>query len=117
MQPMIDIVCSITGNASIYRNCAHFGMVDGRPSVVELSKSVSTNQTALRAIFAKMIGIRNFTTFMKSNHIETEKLNHSGTVTVVQKNSSLCHQISRFFLDAVTCYEIMFYSRKMWTYL
>ena len=75
---------------------------------MSLSESVSTNQTALHAIFAKMIGVRNLTTLfnnslwshdqMTKSHgrVKTKKSNPPKSITVAQsKNNSLCHKISK----------------------
>ena len=96
---------NITGNATIYRNRTkvNSGGIEAR-----LCESVSTNQTALRVIFAKMIGIRNLTVLTKSYGIETKKSNHSVTLTVAQRNNTLCHQISRSLMYAVTAIIFLF---------
>ena len=75
---------------------------------MSLSESVSTNQTALHAIFARMIGVRNLTMLFNNsfwshdqmtkshNRVKTKRSNPRKAITVAQsKNTSLCHKISK----------------------
>lgn len=80
-----------------YRNCAFFGLIGSGAHRVSLAESISTNQTALNAIFARMIGIRNSNSVWlpeKPSHHGAIPLTNSSLVTMAQ--SKKCDEMSKY---------------------
>ena len=96
--------CGICACSISYRTCAVFGRKH-RVIKLSLAESVSTNQTALRTAFARMIGVVNLTMLFNNSFWSHDEMTKSHDRTkarepkaIAVENSSLCHKISELFL-------------------